>query len=124
MGLLAGGLLALIYLLLLVGNPHDLQGKFSSYKMFPHATCDVIEFDNGLVTLKTCCGNSYFGDYMRRDNSWMWYHQSVRRRNPPEFKFKEPLEIQVEPHVFSITITFNDGKKLNLPRRVFTRIPL
>jgi hypothetical protein len=114
----------LCYVSLLVGNPNDLEGKVSSYELFPHDRRDVLEFENGLVTLKTCCGNSYYGDYMRKDDSWVWEHQMVWRRNPPEFKFKKPVKIEVDPHLFSITIRFDDGRTLKLPRRVFKSIRL
>lgn len=122
LGLLA---VALGYFVLLIGNPNDLEGKFSSYELFPHNRRDVLEFEGGLVTLKTCCGNIYYGDYMRKDDAWIWEYQEVfSRRNPPQFRFKEPLRIEVEPSLFSITIRFEDGQTLKLPRRVFTKIRL
>lgn len=114
----------LAYFILLVGNPNDLEGKVSSYTFEPHDKSDVLEFENGLVTIKTCCGNTYEGDYSWKDGAWTWEHQSVLRRNPPQFRFKEPVIIKVEPHLFSITLKFEDGQILNLPRRVFTSIPL
>lgn len=126
--LLRGGLAGLIvvcgYSMLLVGNPNDLEGKFSSYELFAHDKNDVLEFENGLVTLKTCCGNSYYGDYMRQGDSWIWSHQIVFRQNPPQFRFKEPVKIVVEPHLFSITIKFPHGETLELPRRVFKSVRL
>jgi len=112
------------YFTLLIGNPNELEGKVSSYKLFPHDRCDVLEFENGLVTFKTCCGNSYYGDYKREDGTWIWEYQAVVRRNPPEFKFKEPRRIEVEPGLFSITLRSENGHRLKLPRRVFTKIPL
>lgn len=120
------GLLALIvcYLVLLVSNPSGLEGRVSSYELFPHSKSDVLEFENGLVTLKTCCGNSWEGDYMLKDDVWVWEHQALFRRNPPELKFNEPVRIEVEPSFFSITLRFDDGQTLKLPRRVFTKIPL
>jgi hypothetical protein len=121
--LLTIALMLLTYIILLVGNPNDLEGKVSSYEFFPHDRSDVLEFENGLVTMKTCCGNTYEGDYSRRDDLWTWEHQSVLRRNPPQFGFKEPVKINVEPHLFSITLKFEDGKTLNLRRRVFTSFP-
>lgn len=117
-------LLHLVYIVLLVGNPNDLEGKFSSEKFFAHSMCDVLEFENGLVTLKTCCGNTYAGDYEFRDGTWTWYHQSVFSRDPPRFRFEEPVRIHVEPHFFSLTLKFDDGRTLKLQRRVFTSIPL
>jgi hypothetical protein len=122
--LLLGALLLLTYFVLLVGNPTDLEGKVSSYEFFTHDRSDVLEFQNGLVTMKTCCGNTYEGDYSWKYDSWTWEHQAVLRRNPPQFRFKEPVIIKVEPHLFSITLRFKDGKTLNLPRRVFTSFPL
>ena len=112
------------YFVLLVGNPNDLEGKFASYEFFPHSQNDVLEFQNGLVTMKTCCGNSYEGDYLIRDGVWIWYHQAVMRRDPPQFRYKEAVKIHVEPHLFSLTLRFEDGQTLRLPRRVFTSIPL
>jgi len=113
-----------IYLALLVGNPNDLEGKFSCYEFSGHSKGDVLEFENGLVTMKTCCGNSYNGDYQTRDDSWTWYYQTVMRRNPPEFRYKEPVKIHVTPHLFSLTLRFEDGQTMRLPRRVFTSLPL
>lgn len=112
------------YFALLVGNPNDLEGKFASYEFFPHSKNDVLEFQNGLVTMKTCCGNTYEGDYQTRDDKWVWYHQAVMRRDPPQFRYKEPVKILVEPHLFSLTLRFEDGQTMRLPRRVFTSIPL
>ncbi|MCX6855084.1 MAG: hypothetical protein NTV80_09280, partial [Verrucomicrobia bacterium] len=113
-----------IYFALLVGNPYDLEGKFASYEFYPHSNSDVLEFQNGLVTMKTCCGNSYAGDYQIRDGAWIWYHQGVRRRDPPQFLYKEPVKIHVEPHLFCLTLRFEDGQTMRLPRRVFKSIPL
>lgn len=95
---------AVPYVALLVGNPNDLEGKFASYEFFPHSKSDVLEFQNGLVTMKTCCGNSYAGDYETRDGEWVWHHQAVMRRYPPQFRYKEPVKIHVEPHLFSLTL--------------------
>lgn len=123
--LLTGIVLPLAYCILLIGNPYKLEGKFSSYELFPHDKCDVIEFDNGMVTHKTCCGNSYYGYYMRKsDGPWIWYHQSVLEEDPPKFLFKKPVRIQVERHLFSLTLRFEDGKNTKLPRRLFTSICL
>jgi hypothetical protein len=81
--LLAIALMLLTYLILLIGNPNDLEGKVSSFEFSPHDKSDVLEFENGLVTMKTCCGNTYEGDYSWKDDSWTWKHQAVLRRNPP-----------------------------------------
>ena len=113
-----------IYFALLVGNPNDLEGKFASRELFPHSICDVLEFQNGLVTLKTCCGNTYEGDYQTRDGAWVWYHQSIMQTDPPQFRYESPVKIHVEPHLFSLTLRFEDGRTMRLPRRVFTSIPL
>lgn len=122
---LGGVLVFAMYFILLVGNPHDLEGKVSSYGFFAHDKCDVLEFENGMVTLKTCCGNEFYGDYtFRPDGTWIWYHQSFIRKNPPQLEFKEPRKIKVEPHLFSVTLRSEDGNTLKLPRRVFKRIPL
>ena len=112
------------YAALLVGNPNELEGKYSGYGLSGHEMNDVIAFENGLVTLKTCCGNTYYGDYMPKDDGWMWEHNSIWRRNPPQFRFPAPLKISVERKLFSATIRFEDGHTMSLRRRVFTRIPL
>ena len=100
----------MIYFALLVGNPNNLAGKFASYKFFPHDWCDVLEFENGLVTMKTCCGNSYEGSYEIRNSTWTWYYQSVIRENPPQFRFKEPVKIHVEPRFFSSRLDLKMAK--------------
>lgn len=112
------------YLILLIGNPKALDGKYSGYELSGHDQNDVIEFENGLVTLKTCCGNSYYGSYLPAGDAWTWEHQEIRRPSPPGFRFKEPLKISVERKLFSATIRFQDGQTLNMRRRVFTGIPL
>jgi hypothetical protein len=117
-------LIVAIYLGILVGNPNDLEGKFAAYEFSGHSKGDVLEFEDGLVTMKTCCGNSYEGDYLHRDGLWTWHHQAIMRKNPPEFRYKEPVKIHVKPHLFSITLTFEDGQTMRLPRRVFTSLPL
>jgi hypothetical protein len=113
-----------VYLTVLVGNPNNLEGKFACYEFSGHSKSDILEFEDGLVTMKTCCGASYEGDYWIRDGKWTWDHQAVMRRNPPEFRYKKPVKIDVEPHLFSITLKFEDGQTMRLPRRVFTRLPL
>ncbi|MEM7014958.1 MAG: hypothetical protein AAF585_26155, partial [Verrucomicrobiota bacterium] len=42
-----------LYVVALMGDPTDLDGKFSSYELFPHDALDVVEFSNGMVTSKT-----------------------------------------------------------------------
>jgi hypothetical protein len=41
-----------IYLGLLVGNPNDLEGKFSAYEFSGHSKGDVLEFEDGLEHFK------------------------------------------------------------------------
>jgi len=114
-----------IYFLLLIGKPNGIDGMYSSYKFFPHDICDVLEFRNGLVISRTCCGDSYHGDYTcKSDGEVVWNYQMIFSTNPPRFWYKEPVKITVHPHLFSLSVKLKDGKTLVLRRRLFKSVPL
>ena len=114
-----------IYCLLLIGNPNDVDGMYSSYKFSAHHICDVLEFRGGLVILRTCCGDSYYGEYWcGSDGNFVWYYQMIFSKNPPRLWYKEPIKIPVHRHLLYLSVEFDDGKTLILRRRLFKKVPL
>lgn len=114
-----------IYCLLLIGKPNDIEGMYSSYKFFAHDICDVLEFRGGLVTSRTCCGDSYHGVYRcDSDDDLVWYYQMIFSTNPPRFWYKEPIKMPVHRHLLYLSVELADGKTLILRRRLFKNVPL
>ena len=50
------------YLLAIIALTDNPRGKYASYEMVPHAWTDVLRFQDGKVTLETCCGDGNVRD--------------------------------------------------------------
>src|SRR5690349_1345717 len=85
-----GGLLVLGLALVILLNRKP-YGYFDLTAMMPgHASDDTVLFCGGSVTMKTCCGDMYFGSYSRAaDGVWKWFYKHGE---------KDPLG----PTVFSV----------------------
>ncbi len=94
-------------------------GRFHSYSVFPHDTCDLLVFSNGTVTLETCCGDEAWGRYGKgADGRWLWYWVHVGKKPTTNI-------FLVQPGAF--TATFTETQTLSsftLRRRAFKKIPL
>ena len=51
--------------MLVVGLRSEPSGYVAAYSVFPHESCDVLDFSGGIVTLRTCCGDEPYGTYSR-----------------------------------------------------------
>src|SRR5207302_7442682 len=54
---------AAAYAVALTGFRSEPSGYVASYSFLPHARTDVLDFSRGIVTLRTCCGDSPCGTY-------------------------------------------------------------
>jgi hypothetical protein len=91
-------------------------GSFHSYNIFPHATSDLLTFEGGKVTLRTCCGDETWGTYRKRtDGQWEWTWTMGRR---PAGRWI------VQPGAFTMTFTDTQtATSFTLRRRMFEKIP-
>ena len=95
-------------------------GRYHSYSIFPHDSCDVLTFSNGTVTLQTCCGDESWGSYQRAaDGRWVWTWRHGGKKPTTNTYI-------IEPGVFTIscTDTQSPSSSFTLRRRLFTKIPL
>ena len=93
-------------------------GSFHSFGIFPHDNLDLLTFEAGQVTLRTCCGNSDWGLYRQEpDGRWLWTWPS--RNNPATTS-----TWIVEPG--ALFMTFSDPQtatSFTMRRRLFEKIP-
>jgi hypothetical protein len=90
--------------------------------MSPHDLYDVLDFSNGFVTSRTCCGDQPKGTYSLSENGqWIW-------TNSIHHKDKDIVvdAYLMQPHAFSITFinTKDPSETYTLPRRFFIKFPL
>jgi hypothetical protein len=116
------------YQMILSGDPTDPEGMYSSYEFFAHDEGDVLEFQNGTVTLRTCCGNDDYGTYRKeKDGTWIWTKQltmtTISDRTPRK---TAPLYFILHPAARSLTIERTDDPSLTLTmgRRLFKKYKL
>lgn len=121
-------LLPVVYTVVRAGDPNIPSGMYSSFEFFGHAEADVLEFENGRVMLRTCCGNEPFGSYHQEaGGSWIWvYQQESRPADRSKWRLSDPVRFIVTPERFAITIEAEDktSPPLRMPRRVFEKIKL
>src|SRR5436190_14220331 len=68
-----GILAALVYSVSLYISSAGPSGKFASYEFSRHHVADILEYHDGKVTLRTCCGDVPEGTYAREtDGRWIW----------------------------------------------------
>ena len=125
--LVALGLLTpIVYTLARAGNPDDPGGMYASFEFFGHAQADIVEFENGEVMLRTCCGNESFGSFhQENDGRWIWiYQRELRPADRSRWGLSNPIRFVVIPERFAITIEAEDKSSppLRMPRRVFEKI--
>ena len=112
---------AAAYAVALTGFRAEPSGYVASYSFLPHARTDVLDFSHGIVTLRTCCGDSPCGTYsLSPEGRWVWH---LRYGSP---KPHLTGEIHVRSSAFSMSFSdlSNPSSQFTLRRRVFTTIPL
>jgi hypothetical protein len=111
--------LAIVSIRILQRN--EPSGYVSSYSIYSHDPYDVLDFSNGFVTMRTCCGDETHGSYTRSSaGQWIWTN-SIR----PKDKEVVLDTYVMEPHAFSITFvnSTNSAQIFTLPRRFFVKLP-
>jgi hypothetical protein len=110
------------------------SGKFASYEFFPHDKADVLEYHDGKVMIRTCCGDSAQGTYAREpDGRWIWTfisHKWVggsRFADPPvghSVDVTKRFLLRQSPMSLRIENLDDPAEVFNMPRRFLTRYPL
>ena len=91
--------LPIAYALALADFRSELRGMVEANSMQGHEIHDALEFKNGSVTIKTCCGDQNWGTYQKGDNGhWMWTY-------PLKPKLNLLDHIEVRPGVFTMTFS-------------------
>lgn len=112
--------LVVAYAVAYIGIRSEPSGYVASYSLLPHDKFDVIEFANGLVTQRTCCGDMPMGTYSRApDGNWIWHYPNGG---------KNPTTNDIVVRSGYLSMSFADTKdarlRFTLWRRVFRWIPL
>lgn len=125
---LLGVAAVIVYQVVLPGDPSTPEGMFSSYEFFGHAENDVLIFENGSVTLSTCCGDDDYGTYEKsKEGTWVWTYQLTMttisnptpRKTPPQFFVLRPA-----PRSLTIVRVDDPSKNLTMGRRLFKKVKL
>lgn len=129
LGIFALGVLAGFgYMLAIVGWTKNPHGKYASYEFFGHALTDVLRFENGKVTLETCCGNEAYGTYAKDPTGgWIWtQQQQVRPADRAKWHMTPPRRFRLHRSLFFLRIDSLDQPafQLDMQRRLFNQIPL
>lgn len=116
------------YMLAIVAWTKDPHGKYGSYEFFAHSLNDVLRFENGKVTLETCCGNEAFGTYaMDSTGAWIWTQQrQMRPADRTKWHMTPPRRFRLHRSVFFLRMDSLDQPafRLDMRRRLFHQIPL
>ena len=74
-----------IYGVLVLSLSDNPAGRFHCYEFSAHHIADLLHFEGGKVTLRTCCGNEDSGTYARdAAGRWIWtYEMWARSRTHP-----------------------------------------
>ena len=119
---------SVLYLFLICSFTDDPRGMYASWEFFPHHYNDVLRFEDGKVTLETCCGNEAYGTYAKDENGkWVWTHQSQRRpADRSKWHLTEPEYYCLERRFFHLRICCKDRPlvELDMRRRLFNAFPL
>ena len=121
---------AIVYGIAIASFSDDPAGKYSSYELFKHDFIDVVRFENGLVTLETCCGDEDFGTYHQDPDGrwvWVWSERSIDERSlgpPTESDYLHTFIIQRK--LFGLYIQFESDPDIDLfmKERLFNDFPL
>ena len=95
-------------------------GYFHSFPQFPHDRADVLDFSDGVVTLRTCCGDGSLGSFSQNaEGTWIWHCQATDRP-------QGAIDYVIHPGVFSMRFinTKDAADTYTLRRRVFRNWPL
>ena len=116
-----------VYFLLLAGDSGTPVGMYSSYEFFPHDKADVVEFKGGVVTNRTCCGDSNWGSYDKNSEGvWIWKYSGpvLVKGTTSLHPDPEPLYFILHRNRFSLTIEREDGSSapLQMGRRLFKTV--
>jgi hypothetical protein len=123
------GLLACVgYLLAIIALTDNPRGKYASYEFHPHASTDVLRFQDGKVTLETCCGDQAYGIYTQDDSGqWIWTHQYQKRpADRTKWHLTPPRRFALRRSLFSLQIEALDppALRLGMRARLFIGFPL
>ena len=120
--------LALSYAFAVISFSDDPRGKYASWQFFPHDLNDVLRFEDGKVTLETCCGTDAYGSYARDEHGrWIWTYQIQHR---PGYRKKlhlpAPEYFILHRSLFHLRIELRDKHlgTLDMRRRLFNTFPL
>ena len=129
LGLVVLGLIAVLgYLLAIIALTDNPSGKYASYEFFPHSETDVLRFEDGKVTLETCCGNEAYGTYAQDvSGRWIWTHQfQIRPADRTKWQMTSPRRFILHRSLFSLRVEALDQTALwfDMRRRLFNNVPL
>jgi hypothetical protein len=114
--ILGSGCGALLVVLSLRSTP---TGRYASYSILPHDSCDVFAFSGGNVTWQTCCGDDAYGTYRQMPGgAWVWSAvHGTKKRSTNTFALR--------PGVFYMSFTDlqNPTNKFSLRRRLSAKWP-
>jgi hypothetical protein len=118
-----------VYYLLLAGANEIPDGMYSSYEFYPHDNADVLEFKDGVVMSRTCCGDSNWGSYFKsEDGEWIWKYTGhvLVKGTTSLHPDPDPLYFTLHWDRFSLTIERKDGSSepLQMRRRLFQKVEL
>lgn len=114
------------YGLLLSSPSREPLGLVDAFALSAHEGRDVLDFNNGHVLLRTCCGDESWGTYSNDDGKWIWHYRVLIRFKNGESKVVFSDEIEIRPHVFTMEFTRSADPHMNrtLRRRLFQRVRL
>jgi hypothetical protein len=109
-------------------------GMFASYEFFPHDRLDVLEYRDGKVTSRTCCGDQSMGTYLREaDGRWLWTYTEKRWVGTPRWK-ADPVGkyekvtrrfvLRPTPLLLHVENLDDPSESWDMRRRLFAKFPL
>lgn len=127
-GVILMALAAVTYAVAVSSFSDDPRGMYASYEFFPHDQNDVLRFENGKVTLETCCGSEAYGSYARDEhNQWIWTHQfQMRPADRSKWHLTDPEYFTLSRSLFHLRVVPRDKPTfgLDMRRRLFNTLPL
>jgi hypothetical protein len=129
-----GILVALAYAVSLFIASEIPSGKFASYEFVPHDPADVLEYHDGAVMWRSCCGDKSMGTYEREeDGRWIWtftqekWVGGSRFDDPPmghSVTVTKRYVLRQTPMFLRIQNVDDPTEAFNMRRRFFTRYAL
>jgi hypothetical protein len=115
------------YVAMLFSFTEDPEGKYASYEFLSHHRLDVLDFEGGSVTMRTCCGDEAMGTYKQEaDGRWVWTYPTKRRVPGPIRRY---VEVQnrwlLQRNAFELRIEcLETGHVIEMRRRLCKDAPL